>query len=64
MQTFWIIAFDGAAKILNSHGVTGELFADNGNGLIGGSDIEYMAQRINRVCSETYLNGAKMWANF
>ena len=33
---FWIIAFDEAAKILNSNGVTRELFADDGNGLIRG----------------------------
>ena len=49
---FWIIAFDEAAKILNSHGVTGELFADDGNGLIGGKDIDYMTQRLNRVCRD------------
>ena len=49
---FWIIAFDEAAKILNSHGVTGELFVDDGNGLIGGKGIEYMAQRLNRVCRD------------
>ena len=48
----WIIAFDEAAKILNSYGVTGELFADDGNGLIGGKDIDYMAQRLNRVCRD------------
>ena len=35
---FWIIAFDEAAKILNSNGVSGELFADDGNGIIGGKD--------------------------
>ena len=38
----WIIAFDKAAKILNSNGVNGELFADDGNGIIEGKDIEYM----------------------
>ena len=47
---FWIIAFDEAAKILNSNGVNGELFANDGNGIIGRKDIEYMAQRLNRVC--------------
>ena len=43
---FRIIAFDEVAKILNSNGVTGELFADDGNGLMGGIDVEYMAQRL------------------
>ena len=46
---FWIIAFDEAAKILNSNG---ELFADDGNGIIGGKDVDYMAQRLNRVCRD------------
>ena len=49
---FWIIAFDEAAKILNSNGVNGELFADDGNGIIGGKDIDHMAQRLNRVCRD------------
>ena len=49
---FWIIAFDEAAKILKSNGVSGELFADDGNGIIGGKNIEYMAQRLNRVCRD------------
>ena len=35
---FWIIAFDEAAKILNTNGVNGELFADDGNGIIGGKN--------------------------
>ena len=46
---FWIIAFDEAAKILNSNGVNGELFADDGNEIIGGKDIENMAQKLSRV---------------
>ena len=54
---FWIIAFDEAAKILNSNGVSDELFANGGNGIIGGKDIEYMAQRLNRVCSDLSLWG-------
>ena len=37
---FLIITCDEAAKILNSNGVTGELFAGDGNRLIGGKDIE------------------------
>ena len=49
---FWIIVFDEAASILNSNGVSGELFTDNGNGIIGGTDIEYMAQSLNRVCRD------------
>ena len=55
---FWIIAFDEAAKILNSNEVNGELFDDDGNGIIEGKDIEHMAQRLNRVCRDQ-----KMWSN-
>ena len=35
---FWI-AFDKAAEILSTNGVSGELFADDGNRLIGTTDI-------------------------
>ena len=42
---FWIIAFNEAAN-----GVSGKLFVDDKNGLIGGTDVEYMVQRLNRVC--------------
>ena len=52
---FWIIAFNEAAEILNSHGINGELFADDGNGLIGGTDILYMATKLNRVCRDCLL---------
>ena len=56
---FWIIAFDEAAKILNSNGVNGELFADDGNGIIGGTDTEYMAQSLQGPFSV----GQKMRSN-
>ena len=52
---FWIIAFDAAAKILNWNVVNGELFADDGNGIIGGKDFKHMAQRLNRVCRDLSL---------
>ena len=61
---FWIIAFDKAAKILNSNGVDGELFADDGNGIIGNKDIEYMVQRLNRVCRDLSLWGKKCGLTF
>ena len=44
---FWIIAFNDAAEILNTHGVSGELFSDDGNGIIGGNDIIHMATKLN-----------------
>ena len=49
---FWIIAFNDTAKILNTHGVSGELFADDGNGIIGGNDILHMATKLNQVCRD------------
>ena len=61
---FWIITFDEAAKILNSNGVSGELFAYDGNGIIGGKDIEYMAQRLNRVCRDLSLWGKECGLTF
>ena len=42
----------GYGTILNLNEVNGELFADDGNGKIGGKDIEYMSQRLNRVCRD------------
>ena len=35
---FWI---DEAAKMLNTNGVSGEIFADDRNDIIRGKDIEY-----------------------
>ena len=61
---FWIIAFDEAAKILNSNGVNGELFADDGNGIIGGKDIDHMAQKLNRVCRDLSQWGKKCGLTF
>ena len=52
-------SFDEAAIILISNGVSGKLFADNGNGLIGGTNIEYMAQRLSRVCRDLFQWGKK-----
>ena len=61
---FCIIAFDEAAKILSSNGVSGELFADDGNGIIGGKDLDHMAQRLNRVCRDLSLWGKKCGLTF
>ena len=57
-------SLDEAAKILNSNGVSGELFADDGNGIIGGKDIECMAQRLNRVCRDLSQWGKKCGLTF
>ena len=52
----WIIAFDEAIRILNSKGVTGQGFADDCNGSIGGTDLNYMYTRMQRV-----LNNLVSW---
>ena len=44
--------------------MNGELFADDGNGIIGGKDIEYMAQRLNRVCRDLSQWGKKCGLTF
>ena len=45
-------------------GVNGELFADDGNGIIGGKGIDYMAQRLNRVCRDLSHWGKKCGLTF
>ena len=66
MHTLNIIyrTHENLPNILNSNGVNGELFADDGNGIIGGKDIEYMAQRPNRVCRDLSQWGKKCGLTF
>ena len=59
---FWFKA-DKAAQILNSNGVSGELFSEDGNGLIGGTDIETMASD-KLESAETHPNGKRNWFSF
>ena len=47
--SFWAIAFDRAVEILNSKGLTGNIYADDGCGLIGGNDLEQMFRKAGQV---------------
>ena len=49
---FWIIAYNQALKILNSHGVTGYGFADDSCTLIGGTNLDQMMSRTQKVVNE------------
>ena len=46
---FWIIAYNHALQILNTHGVTGFGFADDSCTLIGGTNLDEMMSRTKKV---------------
>ena len=45
----WILAFNEALEIINSEGVYGVGFADGCCALIGGTNIGYMVQKLQRI---------------
>ena len=49
---FWIIAYNNALKILNTHSVTSYGFADDSCTLIGGSNLDQMMSRTQKVVNE------------
>ena len=46
---FWIIAFNEAIEILNTHGVHGNGFADDCVALIGGENLDQMMSRMQKL---------------
>ena len=48
----WIIAYNQAIKILNTHGVTGYGFADDSCTFIGGINLEQMMSRTQKVVND------------
>ena len=54
---FWILAYNLAIKILNTHGVTGYGFADDSCTLIGGTNLDQMMSRMQKVINELILWG-------
>ena len=44
--------------------ISDKLFADAGNGVISGTNIEYMAQRLSRVCRDLFQCGKKCALTF
>ena len=49
---FWIIAYNQAIKILNTHGVTGFGFADDSCTLVGGTNLDQMMSRTQKVVND------------
>ena len=48
----WIITFDKAIKIINSHGAFGNGFADDCVTMIGGMNLNLMMSRIQKVVNK------------
>ena len=61
---FWIVAFNEATQILNTHGVYGNGFADDCVALIGGSNTEQMMSRMQKVVNNLEAWGKKMGLSF
>ena len=49
---FWIIAFNEAINIINTHGAVGHGFADDCTTMIGGTNLHTMMSRLQKVCTE------------
>ena len=49
---FWIIAFNEAINIINTHGAVGHGFADDCATMIGGINLYTMMSRLQKVCTE------------
>ena len=48
----WLIAFDKAIEIINSHGVYGVGFADDCCALVGGTNLGYMVHKLQLVLND------------
>ena len=44
----WLVAFDKAIEIINSHGIYGVGFADDCCALIGGKNLDYMVHKLQK----------------
>ena len=49
---FWIIAFNEAIEIINSHGAIGNGFADDCVTMITGRHLKYMMQKLQKVVTK------------
>ena len=56
---FWIIAFNEAIEILNTHGEHGNRFADDCVALIGGENLDQMMSRMLKVVTKLEVWGRK-----
>ena len=57
---FWIIAFNEAIEILNTHGVHGNGFADDCVALIGGENLDQMMSCMQKVVNKLEAWGKNM----
>ena len=48
----WIIAFNEAINIINTHGAVDHGFADDCPTMIGGVNLHTMMSRLQKVCTE------------
>ena len=53
---FWIIAFNDAIDIINTHGAVGNGFADDCVTMVCGTNLHQMMSRIQKVVNELELN--------
>ena len=55
----WLIGFDKAIEIINSHGVYG-VGADNCYALVGGTNLGYMVHKLQLVLNDRGVRGGAM----
>ena len=61
---FWIVAFNEAIQILNTHGVYSNGFADDCVALIGGTDTEQMMRRMQKAVNNLETWGKEIGLSF
>ena len=61
---FWIIAFNEAIEIINTHGAYGTGFADDCAALIGGTNLHQMMSRMQKVVYKVEEWGSKYGLTF
>ena len=49
---FWAVAFDGAVEIINKNEINGNAFADDCGAVIGGSHLERMVSKLQKMTDE------------
>ena len=49
---FWLVAFDKAVEIINSHGIHGNAFADDCAAIIGGTHVNFLSAKLQIMLNE------------
>ena len=60
----WLIAFNKAIEIINSHGIYGVGFADDCYALVGGTNLGYMVHKLQKVLNELTAWGKSVGLSF